>query len=73
VGEIQREQADTISAGAQHSARTLVEQVASFLSEYGWQEVEQLGSAELTARYIKPSGRAIPVSEIERVVCAVKH
>lgn len=49
------------------------EQVATFLREYGWEEVEQLGSAELTARYIAPSGRAMPVSEIERVVSAMKR
>jgi O-methyltransferase involved in polyketide biosynthesis len=47
--------------------------VAAFLDEYGWQEIEQLGSAEFTARYLTPSGRTMPVSEIERVVYAVKR
>jgi O-methyltransferase involved in polyketide biosynthesis len=49
------------------------EQVGAFLSEYGWREVEQLGSAEFTARYVRPSGRAMPVSEMERTVYAVKR
>jgi len=49
------------------------EQVAAFLSEYGWREAEQLGSAEFAARYVTPSGRTMPVSEIERVVSAVKR
>lgn len=48
------------------------EQVATFVSAYGWREVEQLASAEFTARYLRPSGRAMPVSEIERAVYAVK-
>lgn len=49
------------------------QQVPAFLREYGWEEIEQLGSAEFTARYVAPSGRALPVSEIERVVSAVKR
>lgn len=49
------------------------EQVAPFLGEYGWQEVEQLGSAEFITRYIKPSGRAMSVSKIERTVYAEKR
>jgi methyltransferase (TIGR00027 family) len=43
------------------------QQVAAFLGEYGWKELEQVGSQEYTLRYIKPSGRAIPV-KIERAV-----
>jgi methyltransferase (TIGR00027 family) len=49
------------------------EQVCAFLSEYSWQEQEQLGSAEFTARYIRPCGRAMPVSGMERAVYAVKR
>lgn len=48
-------------------------QVGAFLDEYGWREVEQLGSAEFHARYVAPTGRAMPVSEIERAVSAVKR
>lgn len=46
------------------------EQVAAFLEPYGWQELEQMGSREFTARYILPSGRDIPGSEMERAVYA---
>jgi methyltransferase (TIGR00027 family) len=46
------------------------EQVAGFLAEYGWREVEQVGSYEYAARYLKPAGRDVPVSEIERAVYA---
>lgn len=48
-------------------------QVATFVSEYDWREVEQLGSAEFHARYLAPTGRAMPVSAIERAVYAVKQ
>lgn len=49
------------------------EQVAAFVSEYGWSEVEQLGSVEFTARYITPSDREMPVSEMERIAYCVKR
>ena len=48
------------------------EQVPAFLQEYSWKELEQAGSQEYTTRYVKPSGRAIPVTEIERAVYAEK-
>lgn len=48
------------------------DQVAGFLTEYGWQEAEQVGPAEFTARYLRPHGRDIPVSAIERSVYAEK-
>lgn len=48
------------------------EQVPEFLQEYSWKELEQVGSEEYAARYVKPSGRAIPVTEIERAVYAEK-
>jgi methyltransferase (TIGR00027 family) len=48
------------------------EQVAAFLEEYAWKELEQMGSQEFIARYVKPSGRALPVMEIERAVYAEK-
>ncbi|HEU4329007.1 MAG TPA: SAM-dependent methyltransferase [Roseiflexaceae bacterium] len=49
------------------------DRVAAFLSEYGWRETEQLGSAEWSARYIQPCGRMLPVSELERIVACVKR
>ncbi len=39
------------------------EEVASFLHEYSWQEGEQVGSQEYTARYLKPWGRVMPVTD----------
>jgi methyltransferase (TIGR00027 family) len=48
------------------------ERVAPFLAEYGWNEVEQAGAEEYTTRYVAPSGRALPISELERSVYAEK-
>lgn len=48
------------------------EQVAAFLGEYAWKALEQVGSQEFIARYVKPSGRVLPVMEIERAVYAEK-
>ena len=48
------------------------EQVAPFLVAYGWRELEQMGGQEFVARYIRPSGRDMPVSEVERSVYAEK-
>jgi methyltransferase (TIGR00027 family) len=47
-------------------------QVASFLEKYAWKELEQAGSQEYTLRYLKPVGRTLPVTEIERAVYAEK-
>jgi O-methyltransferase involved in polyketide biosynthesis len=46
--------------------------VATLLREYGWVEREQIGPAEYVARYLRPAGRDMPVSEIERFVRAEK-
>lgn len=46
------------------------EEVAGFLSEYGWNEVEQVGPEEYAARYLRPARRDALVSEIERAVYA---
>ncbi|ADJ47503.1 O-methyltransferase [Amycolatopsis mediterranei S699] len=48
-------------------------EVAAFLAGYGWREVEQCGPAEFTDRYLRPSGRALPVSEVERSVYAERR
>jgi len=45
-------------------------EVGPLLAEYGWREVEQLGPAEFTDRYLRPAHRDLPVSEIERSVLA---
>lgn len=44
--------------------------VEAFLAEYGWSEREQAGPEEFTDRYLRPAGRNLPVSEIERSVLA---
>ncbi|MEU5199350.1 MULTISPECIES: SAM-dependent methyltransferase [Streptomyces] len=46
--------------------------VRSLLQEYGWAEREQVSSQEYLARYIRPTGRDLPVSEIERFVYGEK-
>ena len=48
------------------------EQVGAFLNDYDWKELEQAGSNEYIAQYVKPSGRPLPISEIERAVYAEK-
>lgn len=47
-------------------------EVADFLSEYGWRMVEHLGYDDLAERYMKPTGRELPVMKIERMVYAKK-
>ncbi len=47
-------------------------QVGAFFESYGWRELEQVGSAEYQARYLRPVGRVMPVMEVERAVHAEK-
>ncbi|MEV6647978.1 SAM-dependent methyltransferase [Amycolatopsis sp. NPDC051371] len=49
------------------------DEVDAFLAEYGWHTVEQCGPAEFTDRYVRPSGRDLPVSEVERSVYAERR
>lgn len=44
--------------------------VAGFLAEYGWCEIEQLGPEEYRARYLDDAGRMMTASPIERAVLA---
>lgn len=46
--------------------------VAPFLEAYSWKELEQVGAAEFSERYLKPVGRLETVAAIERVVYAKK-
>lgn len=48
-------------------------EVATFLTGYGWHEVEQVGPAELDARYVRGTGRVVPISPLERIVLAEKR
>jgi len=47
-------------------------EVSDFLETYGWRELDQAGSAEYQQRYFQPSGRIMPVMEVERCVYAEK-
>lgn len=48
------------------------EEVADFLQEYGWRLLEDVGYDELAKRYIKPGGRGLVSTPIERMVFAAK-
>ena len=48
------------------------EDVAAFLSAYGWHMEEHLGYDELAESYVKPTGRELPFMAIERMVYAEK-
>ena len=48
------------------------DQIAAFLGEYGWREVEQMGSQEAAIWYPTPRGRSLITSDIERTVYAEK-
>lgn len=48
------------------------DEVPEFLEPYGWTQIEQLGPPEFATRYVQPTGRELPVSEIERTVYCVK-
>lgn len=48
------------------------EGVVNFLEPYGWCVIEHLGYEELAERYVKPTGRELASTPIERMVYAVK-
>ncbi|GAA3939837.1 class I SAM-dependent methyltransferase [Actinoplanes auranticolor] len=48
----------------------LPEETAALLGGYGWTEHEQVGPAEYAERYLRPLGRDLAVSPIERFVYA---
>ncbi|GGP74048.1 SAM-dependent methyltransferase [Saccharothrix coeruleofusca] len=47
-------------------------EVGAFLAERGWREIEQLGPPEFDARYVRGTGRVVPISPLERTVLAEK-
>ncbi|UCH11540.1 MAG: SAM-dependent methyltransferase [Fidelibacterota bacterium] len=49
------------------------EGVGEFLQEYGWYVVEHLGYEELAERYVKPTGRELASTPIERMVYAERR
>ncbi len=48
------------------------EGVVNFLEPYGWRVIEHLGYEELAERYVKPTGRELASTPIERMVYAEK-
>lgn len=48
------------------------EDVDDFLGGYGWRVLEHLGYEELGERYVKPTGRTLECTAVERVVYAEK-
>ena len=48
------------------------EEVEDFVGAYGWSVVEHLGYEELAERYVKPTGRELASTPIERAVYAEK-
>lgn len=48
------------------------ESCREFVEHYGWRVVEDIGYAELAAKYITPTGRQLRSTAVERIVCAEK-
>ncbi|MFO7964067.1 MAG: SAM-dependent methyltransferase [Desulfobacterales bacterium] len=46
------------------------DEIVHFLSGYGWRVLEHLGYDELAERYVKPTGRNLQSTPIERIVYA---
>lgn len=46
------------------------EDCPSFLKSYGWRIIEDVGYDELADRYIRPTGRRLPSTPVERIVYA---
>ncbi len=49
------------------------EDVADFIGAYGWRVIEHLDYGELAERYVKPTGRKLAATPIERMVYAEKR
>jgi methyltransferase (TIGR00027 family) len=41
------------------------DEVAGFIGDYGWRLVEQAGPDEFVQRYVEPTGRKLPASQLE--------
>ncbi|CAM01778.1 methyltransferase (TIGR00027 family) [Saccharopolyspora erythraea NRRL 2338] len=48
------------------------DEVAEFLSEYGWRLTDDAGPREFAERYLHPTCRELTASEVERSACAEK-
>jgi len=48
------------------------EEWPGFLQQYGWKPIEDIGYDELAEMYVRPTGRALPSTQVERIVHAQK-
>ncbi|MGA8253588.1 MAG: SAM-dependent methyltransferase [Mycobacterium sp.] len=48
------------------------DEVAGFIGDYGWRLVEQAGPEEFVQRYVEPTGRKLPASQLEWSALAEK-
>ncbi|GMA48969.1 SAM-dependent methyltransferase [Alicyclobacillus contaminans] len=48
------------------------ERWTNFLKEYGWQVIEDVGYDEMAEKYVKPTGRRLASTPIERMIYAEK-
>src|SRR5271157_2166246 len=48
------------------------DEVAEFIGDYGWRLVEQAGPEEFVQRYVEPTGRKLPASQLEWSALAEK-
>ncbi|MEO3876269.1 SAM-dependent methyltransferase [Nonomuraea sp. B12E4] len=48
-------------------------EVGTLLAQYGWTEREQVGAEDYRSRYLRPAGRDLPVSDLERFAYAEKQ
>jgi methyltransferase (TIGR00027 family) len=44
----------------------------AFFKEYGWRVIKDIGHNELAEQYVKPTGRKLATTQIERMACAEK-
>lgn len=48
------------------------EEWPNFLKEYGWQVIEDISYDEMTEKYVKPTGRRLASTQVERMIYAEK-
>ena len=48
------------------------DRVEPFLDPFGWRVIEHIGYQELVDRYVKPTGRELAFTPVERIVYAEK-
>ena len=51
----------------------LEQDVAAFVGQYGWRLVEQVGQEYYSENYIKPTGRDLTATDLERAAYCEKR